>query len=234
MYYTKSLNDYSKWNKYDIFIDWDMPNWNRALQFLDDHKHTEFHGKKVLEIGAGSGGLSFWAALNGAEVICSDINEPSEVVINKVKKYKIKNIKFEKFDALEIPYREEFDFVVFKSILGGISRSNNLSDLVKIMYGIHNVLKPAGQCLFIENMDGTYLHQYLRKRYGAGKNMWYYLSLEDFSVLSKPFKIIKYHTFGFLGGGDFLFKNYRSKLDYYFEKIIPQTWNYIYAGIYQK
>ncbi|SVC19460.1 uncharacterized protein METZ01_LOCUS272314 [marine metagenome] len=91
------------------------------------------------------------------------------------------------------------------------------------MYGIHDVLKPAGECLFIKNMNGIILHQYLRKRYGAGKNMWYYLSLKDFSDLSKPFKFVKYRTFGFLGFGDYYLKGFRSKFDYYF-----------YTGIYKK
>ena len=228
------MSNYLKWKKYDNFIDWDIPNWSRALQYLDKHRHTEFYGKKVLEIGSGYGGLSFWAASNGAKVLCSDIVAPSEVAINMAKKYKIKNIKFEKLNVLEMPYRDEFDFVLFKSVLGGICRSNNFSDLKRIMYGIHDVLKPAGECLFIENMNGTFLHQYLRKRYGAGKNMWHYSSMEDFTDLSKPFKFVKYRTFGFLGGGEFLLKNFRSKMDFYFEKIIPATWNYIYAGIYRK
>ena len=63
------------------FINWDIPNWSWALQFLDDNKHIEFHGNKVLEIRAGYGGLSFWAALNGADVICSGIDGPSEIVL---------------------------------------------------------------------------------------------------------------------------------------------------------
>ena len=137
------MSNYLKWKKYDNFIDWDIPNWSRALQYLDKHRHTEFYGKKVLEIGSGYGGLSFWAASNGAKVLCSDIVAPSEVAINMAKKYKIKNIKFEKLNVLEMLYRDEFDIVLFKSVLGGISRSNNFSELKRIMYGIHDVLKPA-------------------------------------------------------------------------------------------
>jgi len=228
------MSNYLDSNNYYNFIDWDIPNWSRALQFLDDNKYIEFNGKKVLEIGAGYGGLSLWAALNGADVICSDLNFPSKSILDMVDKYNINNIKFERLDALNIRYKETFDFIIFKSILGGISRPNNISVLFKIMDGIYKGLKPEGQCLFIENMYGTYFHHILRNRFGAGKNNWNYLSLEDFSFLSEQFKIIKYQTFGFLGCGEYFLKPYRSRLDYYFEKIIPESWNYIYAGIYQK
>ena len=146
----------------------------------------------------------------------------------------MENIEFQELNALGLPYTNEFDFVLFKSVLGGIVRSNDLLKLKRIMSEIHKVLKPGGECLFIENMDGFFLHSYMRRRYGAAKNFWYYPSLKDFFILSKPFKSMKYQTFGFLGGGDFLLKNFRSKLDYYFEKIIPPTWHYIYAGIYKK
>jgi len=66
-------------NHYNNFIDWDVPNWVRALMYLDSKKSVSFKDKKVLEIGARDGYLSLWAAIKGAHVICSDINGPSEV-----------------------------------------------------------------------------------------------------------------------------------------------------------
>lgn len=57
-------------------ITWDIPNWSRALKFIDKNKSNSFHGKKVLEIGAAGCGLSIWVALKrgGGEVICSDLS----------------------------------------------------------------------------------------------------------------------------------------------------------------
>ena len=224
-----SINIYQK-----EIITWDIFNWARALNYLDTEKSKQFKNSRVLEIGADNGGLSFWAAVNGAFVVCSDLNGPSAIARENAQRFKLKNIEFQELNALGLPYTNEFDFVLFKSVLGGIVRSNDLLKLKRIMSEIHKVLKPGGECLFIENMDGFLLHSYMRRRYGAAKNFWYYPSLKDFFILSKPFKSMKYQTFGFLGGGDFFLKNFRSKLDYYFEKIIPPTWHYIYAGIYKK
>ena len=224
-----SINIYQK-----EIITWVIFNWARALNYLDTEKSKQFKNSRVLEIGADNGGLSFWAAVNGAFVVCSDLNGPSAIARENAQRFKLKNIEFQELNALGLPYTNEFDFVLFKSVLGGIVRSNDLFKLKRIMSEIHKVLKPGGECLFIENMDGFFLHSYMQRRYGAGKNSWYYPSLKDFFILSKPFKSMKYQTFGFLGGGDFLLKRFRSKLDYYFENIIPPTWHYIYAGIYKK
>ena len=52
--------------------------------------------------------------------------------------------------------------------------------------------------------------------------------------LSKNFNKVSYRTFGYIGLGDFPLKNFRSKLDFYLEKIIDPSCHYIYAGVYQK
>ena len=78
-------------NKY---ITWDIYNWSRAFSYIDSQKSTTFLGKNVLEIGANNGELSLWAAEKGANVICSDINEPSIDAIKKADHYKLKNIRF--------------------------------------------------------------------------------------------------------------------------------------------
>ena len=181
-----SINIYQK-----EIITWDIFNWARALNYLDTEKSKQFKNSRVLEIGADNGGLSFWAAVNGAFVVCSDLNGPSAIARENAQRFKLKNIEFQELNALGLPYTNEFDFVLFKSVLGGIVRSNDLLKLKRIMSEIHKVLKPGGECLFIENMDGFLLHSYMRRRYGAAKNFWYYPSLKDFFILSKPFKSMK-------------------------------------------
>ena len=110
------MRNYSEY-KYSEYIDWDNPNWSRALAFLDTYKQNDFDGKIVLEIGARNGDLSIWAALNGAQVICSDIEEPSEFANKKINQLKLTNVEYMVLDALNLPYENEFDFVLFKSVL---------------------------------------------------------------------------------------------------------------------
>jgi len=102
------------------------------------------------------------------------------------------------------------------------------------MKNIYRSLKPGGECLFLENMRGCWVHDQIWGRVGAGKNDWHYPTLEEFHLLSKPFDRVTYQTFGFLGFSRFPFKKTRYKLDIYLEKIFSPSWFYIYAGIYQK
>ena len=222
------LNDYSN------FIAWDVPNWSRALRYLDSKKSVSFKDKKVLEIGAGDAYLSLWAAIKGANVICSDIIGPSESFMNQVSLYKLENIEFKALDALNLPFSNKFDYVLFKSILGGIGKADSIENESIVMKQIHQVLKPGGECLFMENMRATWLHNFLRKRSDAEITNWYYPTLMEFYKFSKFFNKVSFRTFGFIGLGDFPLKNFRSKLDYHLEKIFDPSCHYIYAGIYQK
>ena len=218
-------------NKY---ISWDIYNWSRAFNFIDSQKSRNFFGKRVLEIGANNGELSFWAADKGANVICSDINGPSIDAIKMADNYHINNIRFLTLDALNLSYKNTFDYVLFKSVLGGVGRGNHYRNQSLMFSKIHDALKPKGECLFIENMKGAFMHQLLREKYGAAKNKWIYPSLNDFYQFSKQFHKVKYKTFGVIGCGDFPLKLFRSKIDVGLENIIPKQWNYIYAGVYQK
>ena len=202
--------------------------------YLDSKKSVSFKGKKVLEIGARDGCLSFWAAIKGANVMCSDIKGPSESFVNRVSFYKLDNIEFKALNAQSLPFSNKFDYVLFKSVLGGIGKADSIENQSIVMKQIYQVLKPGGECLFLENLRATLLHSILRNKFGSGITNWYYPSLMEFYELSKIFNKVSYRTFGCIGLGDFPLKNCRSKLDFYLEKIIDPSFHYIYAGIYQK
>ena len=195
------------------YINWDKTNWTRALNFLDENKTADFKNKKVLELGGGEGSLSLWASNNGAKTICSDIIEPGSIVLNNLYKEKV---IFEIIDAQDIPYENHFDFIIFKSLLGGIGR-NNLFEKQIIVWNKLKSLKKNGECLFIENMKGTIFHQIYRNRYGAGKNKWNYPSLNNFRDLSK-FLAAQSCSFGLLGSNRVLGKLVRKNFDIKFDQ----------------
>ena len=147
--------------------------------------------------------------------------------------YKEKVI-FEIIDAQDIPYENHFDFVIFKSLLGGIGRNYLFEKQIVVMEQIKKSLKKNGECLFIENMKGTILHQIYRDRYGAGKNKWNYPTLNNFRDLSKIFRRTQFCSFGLLGSNRVLGKLFRKNFEINFDQIFPSSWHYIYAGIYQK
>ena len=60
-------------NSYSKYIEWDISNWSRALEYLDQNKCMPFKGKNILELGGKNASLSLWAAEKGGLVTCSDI-----------------------------------------------------------------------------------------------------------------------------------------------------------------
>ena len=144
------------------------------------------------------------------------------------------SIRYEIIDALDIGLSETFDFILFKSMLGGIGRIGSGKLQMDVMRQIHKSLKKGGEVLFIENMRGTFIHQMYMKRYGATKNDWCYPSYSDFIKMSNIFSKVKYETFGVLGSSGNLLKKVRTAFVLKFEKTFPKSWRYIYAGIYQK
>lgn len=144
------------------------------------------------------------------------------------------NIRYEIIDALDIGLKETYDFILFKSMLGGIGRIGSEKLQMDVMRQVHKSLKKGGEVLFIENMRGAYIHQLYRKRYGATRNDWCYPSFADFIKMSNIFSKVKYVTFGVLGSSGNLLIKVRTAFDLKFEKIFPKSWRYIYAGIYQK
>ena len=59
------------------------------------------------------------------------------------------SIRYEIIDALDIGLSETFDFILFKSMLGGIGRIGSGKLQMDVMRQIHKSLKKGGEVLFI-------------------------------------------------------------------------------------
>ena len=146
-------------------IGWDVINWTPALNYWGKILSAKTDGE-VLEIGAGPGGISLFIAKIGLDVLCSDLDNPKDRVSTLHNKYKFKNsIRYEAINALDIPYENQFDFVVFKSVIGGIARSGQDERRKLVMEQIYKSLKPGGCLLFAENLISSPLHQFFRKHF---------------------------------------------------------------------
>jgi len=113
--------DYSNVMIIDI-IGWDVKNWSQAIPFWERHR------KKIcqmlcawIEAGGNNGGLSLWLALKGCRVICSN---PGSVPDRTRAAHK-SNIEYQDVNAFSIPYKNTFDVIAFKSVLGRIGRHDN-------------------------------------------------------------------------------------------------------------
>lgn len=218
-------------------IEWDITNWSKSLSYWSQHVDIKNAPKYCLELGGRRGGLSLWLALNKHRVICSDLESPQKDAYKLHSKYSCADkITYQAIDATNIPYSHQFDLVVFKSILGGISRDGNIRLKKKTIDEIHKSLKPNGQLLFAENLAASFLHKFFRKNFVSWGKSWNYLKFEEIEEIFCSFEKLQFITVGFLGafGRTPWQKRILSHVDSVLEPMIPPSKKYIVIGIATK
>jgi SAM-dependent methyltransferase len=225
-------------------ITWDIVNWSKSFSFWEENIDIKNKNFKCLEIGARQGGLSLWLALNGNEVVCSDIGyDKKPIELEKAKKLHEKyncqdKITYECINALDIPYENEFDIVIMKSTLGGVRQffmgEPNIEG--RAVEQIYKCLKPDGKVLFIENCSATFVHNFARKVKYKFDNDWNYFKLKDIKPLFSNFKRVETKSVGFLGtfGRSEKQRHFLGKIDNVIEKFIPKKNRYIIIGYVEK
>jgi SAM-dependent methyltransferase len=222
------------------FVEWDVRNWAVALDFWKTHSSQGLSGRSVLEVGCGYGGLTLWLVSQGAKVVCSDVNGPLERAVNKHRAKGISHlVQYQAIDATNIPYTEQFDVVLFKSILGGIGQPHPGSKELqaKAILEMHKALKKGGELFFAENLTASPLHKFLRRRFIKWGNTWRYPTLEEMQEFLSPFSEINYTTIGFAGtfGRTERQRNILGRADrMLIDRVVPVKWKYIIAGVARK
>ncbi|WP_118986060.1 class I SAM-dependent methyltransferase [Photorhabdus sp. CRCIA-P01] len=219
-------------------IEWDIYNWRHALKYWQDNSGLELKSANILEIGSEHGGLSLWAALNGGNVLCTDLNGPTTKALEKHKRYNIEdNIQYEKLSALDIKYKNHFDIVMFKSVLGGIGYNSNKTAQKEAINQIFHSLKKDGEFWFAENLVASPLHKFLRKNYIKWGNAWGYVTVNEMTDYLSAFSNVNYTTLGFLAtlGRNEFQRKFLGVLDNkILNKVVPKHWHYIIIGVAKK
>jgi SAM-dependent methyltransferase len=231
--------DKEKINVSDI-IEWDKSNWVKALPFWEYHLSYEnktsetklLKDKNVLELGGRRGGLSLWAASLGANVTCSDLENPEEIASPMHNKYPElrKLIKYESINALDIHYENHFDIICFKSVLGGVASLYEGADR-QMLTQIHKALKEGGQLLFAENLTATSFHMWARKKLRNWGESWKYQQFDVLRQICSEYFDQKYCTVGFTGtlGLNEKMKVFLGHIDtILFDWSLPKQWRYIF------
>lgn len=219
-------------------VEWDTVNWSKALVFWETHVDLNGRSLSCLELGSRRGGLSAWLAIKGNHVLCSDYTNPKDDAQANHRTFTLSGtIDYMAVDATSIPFENHFDIIVFKSILGGISRNGN-SHLKKIVINeIHKALKPGGKLLFAENLVASPAHQFLRSRLTTWGSYWNYLKLDEVKELFSEFDSIVYDTAGFLGtfGRNEFQKKLLGRMDtLVFDKLVSDKMKYMVFGVATK
>jgi SAM-dependent methyltransferase len=223
----------------EAVVGWDVVNWSRALGFWESTSGLDLARCHALELGCGgNGGISLWLAAKGCRVLCSGYQGVDEAARAAHRAHGVeRRIEYATLDACAIPYREAFDLVCYKSMLGRIAGDGSLSAARGVIDQIRLALKPGGRLLFAENLASSGLHRVLRRRWGAGKNRWRYFTIEELVELHAGFTAFEYTTFGSTGclGRTEGQRRLLGRLDgHLLDRIVPARWHYIMAGIATK
>src|SRR5215475_9924859 len=148
------------------FIEWDTRNWSAALDFWLAHTTQNIPKCSALELGSRNGGLSLWMALQGATVVSSDVELPTQKASQLHQHHQVSHlIRYEAIDATRIPYTSKFDVVLFKSMLGAVGRIGGNQLQAQAVKQMHKALKSGGELFFAENLVGCPLHQFFRRKF---------------------------------------------------------------------
>lgn len=222
-------------NLINDIIEWDIKNWSKALDFWDKKIDIKDKNLHCLELGGRRGGLSLWLGINKNQVICSDLDNPENIASVLHKKYQLDNIKYEAINATNIKYENTFDIVIFKSILGGISRNDNKLKK-QIISQIYKSLKPNGKLLFAENLEASFFHKLARNLFIKWSKEWNYLKYEETKELFSDFKKVEFITVGFFAtfGRSEKQRAFLAKIDDFIDSFIPENKKYILIAYLEK
>ena len=182
--------------------------------------------------------MSLWLAQKGISTVCSDYSHTKEKAIPLHSKYNLSSeIDYQDIDATNIPYENHFDLIIFKSIIGGIGKGDNIKIQKRVFEEINTALKPGGILLFAENLTSTRIHKILREIHNKWGDYWRYISLSELEYLLESFNSYEVRTTGVLGtlGRSERQRNFLTRIDEIsLNHIAPSKWHYIGYGIAKK
>ncbi len=222
----------------DDIIGWDAGTWKHALHHWSPVLQQVKERDHCLEIGAHAGGLSLLFALHGANVVCSDLPNPAHLSAPVHNRYEEgRRITYLQANAATLPFKSNSKSLVgCKSVLGSAARDGNFAVAESAVAEAHRVLKPGGYFLFAENLSGSRMHSFLRKKFVPWAKHYYYFNTGEFDRLLSPFAEASYDTRGFaaLLGRSEGQRRVLAQLDSVIRPLIPRSWRYLIYGLARK
>lgn len=157
-------------------------------------KMGTLEGKRVLELGTGTGGTATLLAKQGASVIGIDLlsfrlDEAQE----RAHQHNVPDaVDFFLMDATKLAFADNtFDYVISKSVLV-------FTDHIHTAKECFRVLKPGGKAIFIENMQHHPAVWSYRKLFLKYSRELHYFSLSDINAIGNVFKEMEHREFHLL------------------------------------
>ncbi len=165
-------------------------------------KMGNLEGKKVLELGTGTGGTATLLAKQGASVVGIDLlpfrlKEAKE----RANRHKVFDaVDFSLMDATQLAFQDNtFDFIISKSVLVFTEHSETAKEC-------YRVLKPGGKAIFMENMRNhplVWLYRKLFLKYSRGLR---YFAIPDIEAIGQHFEEMEHREFHLLSLGALFWK----------------------------
>lgn len=211
-------------------LQWEVRSWSRALPLWQKHLPIT-RPLRALGIGEREGGLSLWMAAQGMDVVCSDLRPFPPATKALHERYGVQgSITYAEEDATALSFPDHsFDVVFFKSVIGALGSKEKQALAIAEM---HRVLKPGGVLLFAENLHGSLLHSWLRKRFVAWEHYWRYLDAEDDKDLFQDFAQLDDATTGLVAnlGRSETQRDLLSRVDALLQPLVPKSQRTIWYG----
>jgi len=219
-------------------VGWDVRTWGRAVAAWERALETMPPGPlDVLEVGAGPGGPSLWLAARGHRVVTSNLGETERLARPLHERYGLADrIEYRDLDLVAgLPYREAFDVVVFKSVLGGLGSADPALP-ARALDEVRAALRPGGLVLWAENLRGNWLHRAARGiAYRIRRaRTWQYLTLPRLrELLTARFEAVELHAGGVLAvlGPNERARDRLARVDQaLLDRALPASWHYMAYG----
>ncbi len=154
-------------------------------------KMGNLEGKKVLELGTGTGGTATLLAKRGASVVGIDLLpfRLAEAQARATEHNVAEEVNFALMDAMHLAFPDNtFDFIISKSVLVFTDHSHTAKEC-------YRVLKPGGKAIFMENMryhPAVWLYRKMFLKY-SGKLR--YFSMRDIETVGAEFEQLEHREF---------------------------------------
>lgn len=223
-------------------IGWDVRTWGRAVETWERALEALPSGPlDALEVGAGPGGPSLWLALKGHRVVTSNLGETERLARPLHERYGVADrIEYRDLDLTAgLPYRESFDVIVFKSVLGGLGSADPALPGIALDE-VLAALRPGGLVLWAENLRGNWVHRCARSlAYRIRRaRTWQYLTLTRLRELfGARFADVELHAGGVLAvlGTSEPSRDRLARADQaFFNRLVPASWHYMAYGTARK
>ncbi|MBC7677695.1 MAG: class I SAM-dependent methyltransferase, partial [Pseudorhodobacter sp.] len=157
-----------------------------------------------MEVGGDgdNGGLALVLAALGWRTTCSGLQAPTPAKLELHQRHGVdERITYERLDVLSPPTSPSYDLVVVKSTLGHVGQDERFDLQRRAVRHLHALVRPGGELWVLENGAATRLHRMGRRRLGAGRYGWRYLTPDELDVLLAPFASRQRASFGVAGAG---------------------------------